>query len=72
MRPPKDQNFYRHEILELITECTHNGELDKEEFDNKVTGLKAAALVDGHESKWFMATVGQYLFSQEEAQKKAS
>ena len=47
MRTKRDLNFYEAEVLELITECTHGDEFDREEFDNKVSGLKAAALVDG-------------------------
>lgn len=67
MREPKDQNFYQYEVYELISECTHGGELDKEEFDNKISGLKAAALVDGHDHKWFMNMVSQCLFPVEES-----
>jgi hypothetical protein len=66
-REPKDQNFYRLEVYELISECTHNGEFDKDEFDNKVSGLKAAALVDGHDAGWFMEMVSQCLFPCDEA-----
>lgn len=67
MREPKDQNFYQFEVYELISECTHGGELDTEEFNNKVSGLKAAALVDGHDPKWFMSMVAQCLFPHEDA-----
>jgi hypothetical protein len=47
MRAKRDHQFYETEVLELISECTHGSEFDHEEFDNKVSGLKAAALVDG-------------------------
>lgn len=69
-REPKDRNFYRFEVYELISECTHNGELDQEEFDNKVSGLKAAALVDGHDAFWFMDMVSQCLFPTEDNSSK--
>lgn len=62
MRDPKDKNFYQFQVYELISECTHGGELDQEEFNNKISGLKAAALVDGHDAKWFMGMVSQCLF----------
>lgn len=61
MRTKHDLSFYQSEILEFINDCTHDGELDIEEFDNKITGLQAAALVDGIEKKTFQEMVHQGL-----------
>lgn len=46
-RPQRDKDFYFFEISEYISDCTHNGVLDEEEFHNKISGLQAAASVDG-------------------------
>lgn len=43
----RKKEFYQEKLEEMIHECVHSGELDSEEFENKVSGLKAAALVDG-------------------------
>ncbi len=57
MRTKHDLDFYENEIFEFINECTHDGELDIKEFDNKITGLQAAALVDGIEKPVFQKMV---------------
>ena len=46
-RPQRSRDFYQSEIVEFIIECTHDGVLDEEEFHNKISGLQAAASVDG-------------------------
>lgn len=46
-RPQRSTEFYYQEIQELISDCTHSGVLDEEEFHNKISGLQAAASVDG-------------------------
>lgn len=61
MRPKRDRSFYSFEVQELISECTHGGEFDSEEFDNKISGLKAAALVDGLDPQDFNSLVQQAL-----------
>lgn len=61
MRAKRDQSFYESEVLEFISECTHGGEFDVEEFDNKISGLKAAALVDGFIPEDFNKLVNQAL-----------
>lgn len=47
MRQKRSVEFYREKITELISECTHGTEFDHEEFENLVSGLQAAASVDG-------------------------
>jgi len=46
-RTKRSKDFYFNQIKELIMECTHNEVFDSEEFNNKISGLQAAALVDG-------------------------
>lgn len=46
-RPHRSKEFYHAEIQEYIIECTHDGHLDEEEFFNKISGLQAAAGIDG-------------------------
>jgi hypothetical protein len=43
----KPASYFRSEVFEVYSECTHRGALDLEEFCNKVTGVWAAAQVDG-------------------------
>ncbi len=45
--------FYRHEMIEIISECTHSDELFYDEFENKISGLWAAAYREGIEETEF-------------------
>jgi len=41
--------FYREEMVEILSECTHSDELYYDEFRNKISGLWAAAYREGVE-----------------------
>jgi len=45
--------FYRHEMMEILSECTHSEELSYDEFQNKISGLWAAAYKEGLEEVEF-------------------
>ncbi len=45
--------FYRQEIFEILSECTHSEELYFDEFENKISGLWAAAFREGVEEVEF-------------------
>ena len=46
-------SFYRHEMHEILIECTHSDELYLDEFENKISGLWAAAYREGVEEGEF-------------------
>lgn len=56
-RTPREASFYQEQILEILSECTHGGVLSLEEFDCKISGLFAAAKVDGFNLKEFTGWV---------------
>lgn len=62
MRPGRDRAFYIQEIHEFISECTHGGVMDEEEFKNKISGLQAAAFVDGFNQVEFQKWVSEIRF----------
>ena len=53
--------FYRHEMVEILTECTHSNELYYEEFENKISGLWAAAYREGLEEHDFDGLLNEVL-----------
>ncbi len=53
--------FYRHEMVEILSECTHSNELYYEEFENKISGLWAAAYREGLEEKEFNGLLREVL-----------
>jgi|DeeseametaMP2916_FD_contig_21_328860_length_481_multi_8_in_0_out_0_1 hypothetical protein len=61
MNTKRCPEFYKERILEMMSECVHSGEFDHEEFENKVSGLKAAAVVDGLSQESFSGLVSTAL-----------
>ena len=61
MRQKRDLYFYEEQVFEFISECTHSGHLDYEEFENKISGLATAAQVDGIEKDKFNQLVAKAL-----------
>ncbi len=57
MRLKRSLEFYQQKLFEMISECTHGGELDLEEFEGLVSGLQAAASVDGFQDQEFQSLV---------------
>lgn len=47
MERTKLMEFYHHEASEILSECTHGDELYFDDFENKISGLWAAAYRDG-------------------------
>lgn len=56
----RSASFFKSEVLEVLGECTHNGDLDLDEFCNKITGVWAAAQVDGVEAQEFEELVADF------------
>jgi hypothetical protein len=53
--------FYRREMTEILSECTHSNELYFEDFENKISGLWAAAYREGLEERDFYQLLSEVI-----------
>ncbi len=53
-------SYFRSEVIEVCSECTHSGALDLDEFCNKITGVWAAAQVDGVAESEFENLIAEF------------
>lgn len=53
-------SFFRSEVSEVYSECTHRGILDLDEFCNKISGVWAAAQVQGVQKEEFISLISEF------------